>query len=90
MLHKCVVNPINGCKQNAYADCENRYDKNKVSEATVFGELGYPVYKRCSDKDLKVALHNRSILIVNMQHPLNHVYIYIVICLKVLKEIYCC
>ena len=45
MLHKCVVSKINGCKQNAYDNCKNRYDTNKVSEATVwFGELEYFVY----------------------------------------------
>ena len=63
MLHKCVVSKINGCKQNAYVNCKNKYDTNKESEATVFGELGYPVYKRCTDKDLKVVPHNRSMLL---------------------------
>ena len=44
MLHKCVVSKINGCKQNDYDNCKNRYDTNKVSEVTVFGELEYLVY----------------------------------------------
>ena len=31
MLHKCIVSKINDCKQNAYANYENRYNTNKVS-----------------------------------------------------------
>ena len=31
MEHKCIVSKINGCKQNAYANYENRYNTNKES-----------------------------------------------------------
>ena len=63
MLHKCVVNPINGCKATELDNCKNRFDKNVTSNSTSFNEMGYPVYKRPTENDLKVVGHNRSMIL---------------------------
>jgi len=61
MIHKCSSGTVNSCL-DSNGQCSKHYTKNKIQPVTTFDERGFPEYKRCHEKSLKVVPHNRKIL----------------------------
>jgi len=61
MLHKCFPETNGGC-QNDKDVCSKGFDKNIVTNETLFDPKGFPQYRRPTVKSLYVVPHNRELL----------------------------
>jgi len=63
MIHKCSI-AVNGCKKDVNCPCKRGYsDTAPAVETTHLDPLGYPIYRRRTDRDKRVVPHNKEILL---------------------------
>jgi len=61
MIHKCFPE-TNGGSKNEKDICSKGFDKNIVTNVTLFDDKGFPQYNRPTVKSLYVVPHNKELL----------------------------